>query len=74
MRGPIVMERRGRESKDGLMWNIKEMGQQDAALTGVLLTFTFDLECLSSSGFDFLFRTHPHALWQQTPTEPVLIP
>ena len=26
------------------------------------------------SGFDFLFRTHPRALGQQTPPEPVLIP
>ena len=26
------------------MWKTKEMSQQDAALTGVLLTFTFDLE------------------------------
>ena len=25
------------------------------------------------SGFDFLFRTRPRALWQQTPSEPVLI-
>ena len=25
------------------------------------------------SGFDFLFRTRPRALWQQTPPEPVLI-
>ena len=30
---------------------------------------------LSASGFDFLFRTLPCALWQQTPPEePVLIP
>ena len=29
---------------------------------------------LTPSGFDFLFRTRPHALWQQTPPEPVLIP
>ena len=29
---------------------------------------------LSAAGFDFLFRTRPHALWQQTPLEPVLIP
>ena len=28
----------------------------------------------SSSGFDFLFRMRPHALWQQTPPEQVLIP
>ena len=27
----------------------------------------------SPSGFDFLFRTRPRALWQQTPPEPVLI-
>ena len=26
------------------MWNTKEMSQQDPALTGVLLTFAFDLE------------------------------
>ena len=26
------------------------------------------------SGFDFLFRTRPRALGQQTPPEPVLIP
>ena len=25
------------------------------------------------SGFDFLFRTRPRALWHQTPPEPVLI-
>ena len=29
---------------------------------------------LSASSFDFLFRTHPRALWQQTLPEPVLIP
>ena len=29
---------------------------------------------LKPSGLDFLFRTHPRALWQQTPPEPVLIP
>ena len=29
---------------------------------------------LSASGFDFLFRTRPHALGQQTPPEPVFIP
>ena len=29
---------------------------------------------LTLSGFGFLFRTHPHALWQQPPPEPVLIP
>ena len=29
---------------------------------------------LSASGFDFLIRTHPRALWQPTPPEPVLIP
>ena len=29
---------------------------------------------LTPSGFDFLFRTRPRALWQQTPPEPVLIP
>ena len=29
---------------------------------------------LSPSVFDFLFRTRPRALWQQTPPEPVLIP
>ena len=71
MRGPIVMERRGRESKDGLMWNTKEMSQQDAALTGVILTLNF---YRPSRGFDFLFGARPHALWQQTPTGPVLIP
>ena len=26
------------------MWNTKEMSPQDAALTGVYLTYTFDLE------------------------------
>ena len=26
------------------MWNTKEMSQQDAALTGVSLTYAFDLE------------------------------
>ena len=29
---------------------------------------------VTPSGFDFLFRTRPRALWQQTPPEPVLIP
>ena len=29
---------------------------------------------LTPSGFDFLFRTRPRALWQQTPPEQVLIP
>ena len=29
---------------------------------------------LTSSGIDFLFRTRPRALGQQTPPEPVLIP
>ena len=29
---------------------------------------------LLASGFDFLFRMRPSALWQQTPPEPVLIP
>ena len=29
---------------------------------------------LLALGFDFLFRMSPHALWQQTPPEPVLIP
>ena len=29
---------------------------------------------LTPSGFDFLFRTRPRALGQQTPPEPVLIP
>ena len=29
---------------------------------------------VSASGFDFLFRTRPRALGQQTPPEPVLIP
>ena len=29
---------------------------------------------LTASGLDFLFRTGPRALWQQTPSEPVLIP
>ena len=29
---------------------------------------------LSAPGFDFLFRTLPPALWQQTPPETVLIP
>ena len=29
---------------------------------------------LTSSGFNFLFRTHPLALGQQTPPEPVFIP
>ena len=28
---------------------------------------------LTPSGFDFLFRTRPRALGQQTPQEPVLI-
>ena len=37
------------------MWNTKEMNQQDAELTGVPLTFTFDLEfsgsnCISGMG------------------------
>ena len=37
------------------MWNTKEMSQQDAALTGVLLTFAFDLgfsrsNCISGMG------------------------
>ena len=31
-------------NKDALMWNTKEMSQQNAALTGVLLTFAFDYE------------------------------
>ena len=40
---------------DALMWNTTEMSQQDAALTGVLLTFAFDLEfsrsnCISGMG------------------------
>ena len=34
---------------DGLMWNTKQMSQQDAALTGLLLTFVFDLECSRSN-------------------------
>ena len=29
---------------------------------------------LTPSGFDFLFRTRPRALGQQTPPEPVLMP
>ena len=29
---------------------------------------------LTPSGFDFLFRMRPHAVCQQTPPEPVLIP
>ena len=29
---------------------------------------------LSASIFDFMFRTRPRALWQQTPPEPVLNP
>ena len=29
---------------------------------------------LCEQGFDFLFRTRPRALRQQTPPEPVLIP
>ena len=29
---------------------------------------------LTPSGFEFLFRTHPRALGQQTSSEPVLIP
>ena len=37
------------------MWKTKEMSQKDAALTGVLLTFAFDLEfsrsnCISGMG------------------------
>ena len=31
------------------MWNTKEMSQQDAALTGVLLALTFDFEFLRSN-------------------------
>ena len=31
------------------MWNTKEMSQLDAALTGVPLTLTFDLEFLQSN-------------------------
>ena len=37
------------------MWNIKQMSQLDAALTGVPLTMTFDIEfsrsiCISGMG------------------------
>ena len=55
MGGLIVMERKGRESIDALMWNTKDMSQLDTALTGVPLTLTFDLEfsrsnCISGMG------------------------
>ena len=29
---------------------------------------------ISASGFEFLFRARPSAVWQQTPPEPALIP
>ena len=37
------------------MWNTKEMSQQDAALTGVVVTFAFDFQfsrsdCISGMG------------------------
>ena len=48
-------------------------------LAGNYISFTIAaglirLHMLTLSGFDFLFRTRPRALWQQTPPEPVLIP
>ena len=42
-------------------------------LTAIRL-FLHNLHTIYSSGFDFMFRTRPRALWQQTLPEPVLIP
>ena len=55
MGGPIAMERKGRESIGCPDVKHKEISQLDAALTGVPLTLTFDLEfsrsnCISGMG------------------------
>ena len=49
MGGPIVMERKGRESIGCPDVKHKGNGQLDTALIGVPMTFTFDLEFLRSN-------------------------
>ena len=65
----------------GVKWKMSCFNHIKIDLSGFVVTMHLGL-CkqyfksfsLSASGFDFLFCTHPRALWQQSTPEPVLIP
>ena len=65
----------------GVKWKMSCFNDIKIDLSGFVVTMHLGL-CkqyfksfsLSASGFDFLFSTHPRALWQQSTPEPVLIP
>ena len=61
----------------GRNWKCRVIIVIKTDLSGFIVTMHSGLceqNGLTPSGFDFLFRTRPRALWQQTPPEPVLMP